>query len=130
MNAPTNTPTNVTNLSKPTIKSAVNSDVEIHGSITFKGDLSFGGQLTGGGIKGPSLTVTNTAKVTGNIDCDTLLLIGTVTGNVEVATKCELRESAQLVGDLTSSRLLMGDGATFIGKAKINSNGKTPPPAK
>ena len=27
-------------------------------------------------------------------------------------------------------RLLMGDGATFIGKARINSNGKTPPPTK
>ena len=55
--------------------------------------------------------------------------IAVVTGNVDVTTKCELKESAQLVGDLTSSRLLMGDGATFIGKAKINSNGKTPPPA-
>ena len=117
------------NGTKPGSKSIVHSDVEIHGSIAFSGELAFGGKLTGGGIKGPHLTVTNGAKVTGNIDCETLLLHGNVTGNVVVATKCELKESAELVGDLTSSRLLMGDGATFIGKARINSSGKTIPPA-
>lgn len=112
---------------KPVSKSSVSSDVEIHGSITFTGDLTFGGKLTGGGIKGPHLTVSPGAKIVGNIESETLLLHGTVTGNVQVATKCELKESAELVGDLTSNRLLMGDGATFIGKARINSNGKTVP---
>jgi cytoskeletal protein CcmA (bactofilin family) len=115
------------NGSTPGSKSAVSSDVEIHGSIAFKGDLAFGGKLTGGGIKGPNLTVTPGAKIVGNIECETFLLHGTVTGNVIVAAKCELKESAELVGDLTSNRLLMGDGATFIGKARINSNGKNPP---
>lgn len=113
---------------RPPSKSSVQSDVEIHGSITFSGELAFGGQLTGGGIKGPHLTVPTGAKIAGNVDCETLLLHGTVTGNVTVAAKCELKESAQLVGDLTSSRLLMGDGATFIGKARINSSGKELPP--
>ena len=117
------------NGTKPGSKSTVHSDVEIHGSIAFTGDLAFGGKLTGGGIKGPHLTVSPGAKIVGNVDCETLLLHGNVTGNVVVASKCELKESAELVGDLTSNRLLMGDGATFIGKARINSHGKTVPAA-
>jgi cytoskeletal protein CcmA (bactofilin family) len=112
---------------KPLTKSTVHNDVEIHGSITFAGELAFGGKLTGGGIKGPNLTVMPGAKITGAVDCDTLLLHGTVQGNVVVATKCELKESAELVGDLTSHRLLMGDGATFIGKARINPGNKPLP---
>lgn len=115
------------NGTKPGSKSTVHADVEINGSLTFSGELAFGGQLKGGGIKGPSLTVAEGATVTGSVECQTLLLQGTVMGNVVVTGKCELKESAELVGDLTSSRLLMGDGATFIGKARINSQGRELP---
>lgn len=102
-------------------KSSVRSDVEIHGSVTFQGELAFGGQLTGGSIKGPILTVSADSSITGNIRSDALTLHGTVTGQVIVAGKCELKESAELIGDLTASKLVMGEGATFIGRAQINS---------
>lgn len=106
--------------------SSVRSDVEINGSITFKGELAFGGQLKGGGIKGPILTVSPGANVSGNIESDAFTLHGTVKGDVTVAGKCDLSPSAQLFGNLTTARLVMGEGATFVGRAHIKPNGKAP----
>jgi cytoskeletal protein CcmA (bactofilin family) len=108
--------------------SSVPSDVEIHGSITFGGEMVFAGHLTGGGIKGPILTVSQGAEIAGNIESDNCTLLGTVKGDVMVTGKCDLKPTAILIGDLTTSRLVMGEGATFVGKADIRPT-KTGPSA-
>lgn len=113
----------------PSNKSNVSSDVEIYGSITFKGELAFDGKLQGGGITGKILTVGPLAKVQGDIHSDAVTISGTVTGDVTVTGKCDLKASAQLFGNLTTARLVMDDGATLIGKAEIKPAGTTLPPS-
>ena len=90
--------------------------------------MTFAGHLTGGNIKGPILTVAPEADITGNIESDTCTIGASVKGNVVVTGKCDLKASAVLIGDLTTSRLVMAEGATFVGKANI-SPGKGNPPA-
>jgi cytoskeletal protein CcmA (bactofilin family) len=111
-------------------QSTILSDVEIIGSLTFKGHLTFDGQLSNGNVKGESLTVGPKSRISGNIDVETLTLHGAVTGDVLVAGKCELKGSANLVGSLTTNRLVMDEGATLIGGAEITPDTKkrpTPP---
>lgn len=100
-------------------QSNITSDVEITGSISFKGDLIFDGQLKGGNITGQLLTIGSKSRIQGNIEADALTLHGAVTGDVLVSGKCELKGSANLVGSLTTNRLVMDEGATFIGQAEI-----------
>ena len=104
-------------------KSIATSDVQIIGSLTFKGELAFDGKLSGGGIEGRILSLGSSAKVDGNIECDALSIAGVVNGNVTVSGKCELHPSAQLVGNLNTSRLVMADGATLIGQVQIRPTG-------
>lgn len=111
-----------------TTTSSIPSDVEIHGSLTFRGDLTFDGRLEGGGITGKTLILGSRARVTGDIVADELTVDGIVTGNVTVTGKCELKGSAQVIGNITAGRLVMGDGATFIGQADINTR-RAPAPA-
>ncbi len=110
-------------------KSNVLNDVEIYGSVTFKGELAFDGKLQGGGISGKVLTVGPAAKIQGDIKSDAVTISGTVTGDVTVSGKCDLKSSAQLFGNLTTARLVMDDGATLIGKAEIKPAGVTLPPS-
>ncbi|MEA3209223.1 MAG: hypothetical protein QOE70_2280 [Chthoniobacter sp.] len=107
-------------------KSNVLSDVEINGSVSFKGELAFDGKLQGGGITGKILTVGPGARIQGDILTDAVTISGTVTGDVTVAGKCDLKSSAQLFGNLTTARLVMDDGATLIGKAEIKPAGSHP----
>jgi cytoskeletal protein CcmA (bactofilin family) len=107
------------------------NDVEISGSITFKGTLTIDGSLKNGQIKGEDLTVGPKARIDGNIESGSLTLHGAVTGDVIVAGKCNLTSAAKLLGSLTTNRLVMDDGATFIGQAEITPDGKKhTPPAK
>ena len=110
-------------------KSVAASDVHVTGSISFKGELAFDGKLSGGGIKGRVLSLGSSAKVDGNVECDSLAIGGIVNGNVTVTGKCELHSSAQIVGNLNTSRLVMADGATLIGQVQIRPAGGGAPPA-
>ena len=110
-------------------KSVAASDVQIIGSIFFKGELAFDGRLSGGNIKGRTLLLGSSAKIDGSIECDALSIAGIVNGNVTVSGKCELHASAQLNGNLTTSRLVMADGATLIGQVQIRPAGAAGVPA-
>ena len=85
------------------MSSSVQNDVEIHGSVTFKGELNVCGQLTGGSIKGPNLTVGSGASVTGNVEGESLTLHGILKGDVRMTGKCDIKGSAQLLGNLTNA---------------------------
>jgi cytoskeletal protein CcmA (bactofilin family) len=110
-------------------KSSIMSDVEITGSVKFKGELSFDGQLKDGNIEGGSLIAGERSKIQGNIQTESLQLRGAVTGDVLVATRCELKGSANLVGSLITNRLVMDEGASLIGDVQITPDGKKLPPA-
>ena len=100
-------------------KSNIHSDVEVNGSITFKGELMFDGKQSNGDIKANVLTLGPNAKTQGNVEAADLTLYGAGNGDVLVTGMCELKGSATLVGSLTTNRLVMDDGATFIGQAEI-----------
>lgn len=109
--------------------SVISSDVQIVGSITFEGELTFDGQLRDGDIAGAILIVGSKARIQGNIQAESLTLYGSVTGDVLVSGKCELKGSAHLVGSLTTNRLVMDEGATLIGQAEITPQGQKRPAA-
>ena len=104
-------------------KSQLAQDVEITGSLTFKGELIFDGTIKGGHISGSVLNLGEHATVEGNITADEVTISGTVKGNATVSQRCHLRASARLNGDLNTSRLIMEEGATFIGMSNITPRG-------
>lgn len=107
-------------------KSVLSQDVDITGSLTFKGELSFDGTIKGGNISGSVLNVGEHATIEGNITADEVTISGAVKGNAMVAQRCHLRASARLNGDLNTSRLIMEEGATFIGMSNITPRGGQP----
>lgn len=102
-------------------------DIEISGTLTFRGELTFDGQLRDGDLVGEALIVGPKARIQGNIQAASLVLHGSVTGDVLVTGRCELKGSANLVGSLVTNRLVMDEGATLIGAAEITPETKSRP---
>jgi len=90
-------------------------DVDVTGTITFVGFLTFDGQLRSGDLVGEDLVVGPNAIIHGNIKATSLVLHGSVTGEVAVAERCEIKGTASLVGSLITGRLAVHDGATLLG---------------
>jgi cytoskeletal protein CcmA (bactofilin family) len=108
------------------------NDVEINGSVIFQGSLSFDGRLRNGEIVGENLVIGPRAVIQGNITATSLVLHGTVTGDVSVSERCDIRATGNLTGNLLASRLAMEDGATLMGGVTIKRDaqaGKLKPKA-
>ena len=51
-----------------------------------------------------------------------VIILGTVQGNIDAAERVELKATAQLIGDLRAGRIIIEDGATFVGKSEVSPN--------
>lgn len=103
-------------------KNILSSDVEIKGSIKFANDLIIDGKVEGEILSPGVLIVGENAEVRGEIKTKSVTVHGKVHGNITVEERCELKGRAQLIGDLKAARLVIEEGATFVGKSEVTPN--------
>lgn len=105
-----------------TSKNVLGNDVEIKGALQFESELLFDGKLDGEINSPGALTIGKNAEVHGEVNTKSVTLHGTVFGNITVTERAELKASSQLTGDLKASRIVIEEGATFIGKSEVTPN--------
>jgi cytoskeletal protein CcmA (bactofilin family) len=122
-----NTPPPTTDHRKPmaehTGKDILSSDVEIKGSIKFQKELLIDGKVEGEINSDGVLTIGENADIRGEVKTKSITVYGKVQGNITVGERCELKSRCTLQGDLKAARLVIEEGATFIGKSEVTSGG-------
>ena len=103
-------------------KNTLAADVEIKGSIKFQNDITVDGKIEGEILSSGVLTVGENAEIRGEIKTKSVTVFGKVHGNITVEERCELKSRAVLQGDLKAARLVIEDGATFVGKSEVTPN--------
>ena len=104
-------------------KNNLSNDVEIKGSIKFANEFVFDGKVEGEITSADGvLTVGENADVRGEVKSKTVIVKGKVHGNITVQERCELHARSQLIGDLKATRLVIEEGATFVGKSEVTPN--------
>jgi cytoskeletal protein CcmA (bactofilin family) len=90
------------------------------GQISGKEDL-----IVDGRIEGPvrlvegMLTVGKKGTVVGDVAVREAIVHGTVKGNVQAHNRVEIRPSGSVVGDVTTPRIAIDDGAHYKGSIEI-----------
>src|SRR5437660_9928083 len=107
-------------------KNVLNTDVEIKRNIRFNGELTFEGKLDGEIASDGTLNLGDGSVINGNINAGTVVVRGKVTGNVSAKEKIELKAKTELFGDVRSSKLVIEEGVTFVGKTEVNPNKVSP----
>ena len=102
-------------------KDILSSDVEIKGSIKFQKELLIDGKVEGEINSDGVLTIGENADIRGEVKTKSITVFGKVQGNITVAERCELKAKCTLQGDLKAARLVIEEGATFIGKSEVTS---------
>src|SRR5437588_7829187 len=102
-------------------KNILSSDVEIQGSIKFQKELLIDGKVEGEINSDGILTIGENADIRGEIKTKSITVYGKVHGNITVAERCELKSKCTLQGDLKAARLVIEEGATFIGKSEVTT---------
>jgi cytoskeletal protein CcmA (bactofilin family) len=97
--------------------------VKIVGQIFTKEDLYVDGDVEGTiESQENKVTIGPNGRVQASIRAREVIILGQVQGNVETSDKVDIRKDAKLVGDITTSRISIEDGALFKGSIDIKKS--------
>jgi cytoskeletal protein CcmA (bactofilin family) len=100
------------------------SSLHVKGEISGSEDLLIDGSVEGLiQLDERKLTVGATAKVTADIIAREVVVYGTVKGNLRAKDRIEIKKDGSVNGDLTTSRIMIEDGAYFKGSIEIDKSG-------
>lgn len=111
---------------QPAGKPAEKTTMDLGTSVAIKGELSASEDLTlcgqmEGSVRLPdhTLTVGPNAEVKAEILAKSVIILGSVTGNVTATERLDMRSTGSLIGDVASPRLVIADGGTLRGKVQM-----------
>jgi cytoskeletal protein CcmA (bactofilin family) len=119
------TPMNVPAGNRPNAPSArtlacLGSTIVVKGEITSDEDLQIDGKVEGNiSLRGHRLTVGRTAQLNSEINAREVVVYGNASGNLRARDRVEIKKDGQVIGDITTTRISIEDGAYFKGHIEI-----------
>ena len=101
------------------------ASLHIKGEITGNEDLNVDGSLEGLiHLEDRKLTVGASAKLTADVIAREVVVYGNVKGNLRARDRIEIKKDGSVIGDLTTARIMIEDGAYFKGSIEIDRAGE------
>jgi len=98
----------------------IGKSVQIKGELTGSEDLYLDGSIEGTvDLRDHSLIIGPNGKIKASISARDLVVHGRVEGNITATGRVELRKSCTLIGDVSTQRIVIEDGAFFKGAIDI-----------
>ena len=97
------------------------ASLHVKGEISGNEDLHIDGSVEGlVQLEDRRLTVGPTAKLNADVVAREVVVYGNVKGNLRARDRIEIKKDGSVVGDLTTARIMIEDGAYFKGSIEID----------
>lgn len=93
--------------------------VKVEGEFTCSGDIQIEGEVRGNIHSDGDLKVGDRSKIQAHVSVQNAHISGELHGNLQVAGKLELTESANINGDVVADILVMAAGAKINGTIRM-----------
>ena len=101
--------------------SVLGAGLDVKGEISGSDDLLINGSVDGLiQLEGHKVTIGPTAKIVADVLAAEIIVYGNIKGNLCARDRIEVRKDGSVVGDLTTSRITIEDGAYFKGTIEID----------
>ena len=120
--APVNASAGIRPSAPPTARTlaCLGSTITIKGEICSDEDLEIDGKVEGPiSLRGHRLTVGRNAQLKTEITAREVIVYGNVSGNLHARDRVEIKKDGQVIGDITTKRISIEDGAYFKGRIEI-----------
>ena len=104
-------------IKKDEINTIFGQETEFDGKLNTKGSIRIEGTVTGTVTADGDVFVGEAGTVNSNIEARKVVIAGKVEGNIVAKEKLEILETGVLKGDLKAGKLVVEEGAKFIGKS-------------
>jgi cytoskeletal protein CcmA (bactofilin family) len=91
------------------------------GKMTFEGTVRIDGSFDGEIVSEDALIIGEGAEVRAELDVATVIIYGTVYGNIRASNSVELHGPGRLVGNLITPSLIVAKGAIFDGNCRMGA---------
>jgi cytoskeletal protein CcmA (bactofilin family) len=103
----------------PNQTTIIGTDTQIKGEMSFEGAARILGSFEGKISAKGELHVADGASCKAAVDAGRVTVDGSVEGNVTARERVELTARAKMKGDLVAAKLLVAEGAAFIGHVTV-----------
>lgn len=100
-------------------RSALGPGTVIQGKLTFDTPVRIDGTLTGEVFSSKALYIGPSGKIDARIEAASLVILGSVKGNIKATEKIEILGSGNLEGQVSTPSLMIEAGCTFNGECSM-----------
>jgi cytoskeletal protein CcmA (bactofilin family) len=97
----------------------IGNDVLIKGEITVEKGLRVDGKIEGVVSTKGKVHVGKSGQLNAEVNAGSVTVEGKVKGNIIASERATLEATSNVCGDLTATRLVVNEGATFVGKVNV-----------
>jgi cytoskeletal protein CcmA (bactofilin family) len=97
----------------------IGNDVVIKGEITVEKGLRVDGQIEGAVTTKGRVHVGKTGTLNAEVNGGSVIVEGRVKGNVTATDRVTLEATSNVSGDLCATKLIVNEGASFVGKVNV-----------
>ncbi|MCA9653794.1 MAG: polymer-forming cytoskeletal protein, partial [Myxococcales bacterium] len=108
----------------------IGQGIHVHGQIHGEEDLRIEGRVEGSISLTETVHVAESGVVVATVDARDVVVSGIVVGNVSATNSVSLEPGAKLIGDISTPRLIIADGAAFRGNVAMTEGGAPVPRAR
>jgi cytoskeletal protein CcmA (bactofilin family) len=98
---------------------------EFEGKLSFEGTVRIDGKLAGEIFTDDVLIIGEGAEVSAEINVGSVVIEGTVHGNIQAKRSVEIRTPGRVRGNISTPSLFIEKGVVFDGQCQMEPNGAT-----
>lgn len=101
------------------IKTILGKTTNFNGDLTFKDSLKINGTFTGSISATGVLVIGEGAIVKANVFANSIIVSGTIDGDVHAKEKVEMLPTGRVYGDIKAKKIKISDGVIFNGRCEM-----------
>jgi cytoskeletal protein CcmA (bactofilin family) len=107
--------------------SLVSENIRIEGDLGGEENILINGRVLGSIKLNGDIVVGQSGVVEADIEGNTIVIQGTVKGNVTARNHLEIQATGKMIGDISARSIDIKEGSTFEGRSRMIKPGRTEP---
>ena len=106
------------------LETVIGADSTITGELAIQGTVRVDGSIEGD-IRADWVIVGETGRIRGNVQARMMVVGGRIDGNIDASEIVELKDKAQIFGEICTAKLTVSEGALFDGQSSMKKKKET-----
>ncbi|MGB3095436.1 MAG: polymer-forming cytoskeletal protein [Candidatus Deferrimicrobiaceae bacterium] len=106
------------------LETVIGADSKITGELEIQGTVRVDGSVVGD-IRADWVIIGETGRIRGNVQARMMVVGGRIDGNIDASEIVELKDKAQIFGEICTAKLTVTEGALFDGQSSMKRKKET-----